>query len=169
MFVYLDNSSTTRPYDQTLKIMMKVLGEDFGNPSSLHSLGVAAEKYVKDARRSLARALSVSEEEIYFTSCGTESDNAAILGGALARKRRGKKIITTQVEHPAVLEPVKRLEAMGFEIEYIGVDKKCRLDMGRLEQALTEDTVLISVMSVNNETGTVMPIGADSADQGQIQ
>ncbi|MFR8854864.1 MAG: cysteine desulfurase family protein, partial [Oscillospiraceae bacterium] len=158
MFVYLDNSSTTRPYDQTLKIMMKVLGEDFGNPSSLHSLGVAAEKYVKDARRSLARALSVSEEEIYFTSCGTESDNAAILGGALARKRRGKKIITTQVEHPAVLEPVKRLEAMGFEIEYIGVDKKCRLDMGRLEQALTEDTVLISVMSVNNETGTVMPI-----------
>ena len=158
MFVYLDNSSTTRPYDRTLKIMMKVLGEDFGNPSSLHSLGVAAEKYVKDARRSLARVLSVSEEEIYFTSCGTESDNAAILGGALSRKRRGKKIITTQVEHPAVLEPVKRLEAMGFEIEYIGVDKKCRLDMGRLEQALTEDTVLISVMSVNNETGTVMPI-----------
>ena len=158
MFVYLDNSSTTRPYDQTLKIMMKVLGEDFGNPSSLHSLGVAAEKYVKDARRSLARALSVSEEEIYFTSCGTESDNAAILGGALARKRRGKKIITTQVEHPAVLEPVKRLEAMGFETEYIGVDKKCRLDLGRLEQALTEDTVLISAMSVNNETGTVMPI-----------
>ena len=85
MFVYLDNSSTTRPYDQTLKIMMKVLGEDFGNPSSLHSLGVAAEKYVKDARRSLARALSVSEEEKYLTSCRTQSDNAAIRGGALPR------------------------------------------------------------------------------------
>ena len=158
MFVYLDNSSTTKPYDRVVDAMTKVLREDFGNPSSLHVLGIEAEKYIKGARKSLAKALGVSEEEVYFTSCGTESDNTAIIEGAMSRRRRGKKIITTSVEHPAVLEPVKRLESMGFEVEYIGVDDKCRLDTDRLRNALTEDTVMISVMSVNNETGAIMPI-----------
>ena len=158
MFVYLDNSSTTKPYDEAVKAMTRVLEEDFGNPSSLHLLGVAAEKYIKAAGKSFANSIGASEDEVYFTSCGTESDNMALLEGALSRKSRGKKVITTKVEHPAVLEPVSRLEAMGFEVEYIGVDDKCRLDMSQLKNALTKDTVMISVMTVNNETGTVMPI-----------
>ncbi|MEE0516759.1 MAG: cysteine desulfurase family protein, partial [Anaerovoracaceae bacterium] len=158
MFVYLDNSSTTKPYDEAVMVMTKVLSEDFGNPSSLHSLGIAAEKYVKAARKSFAKSIGASEDEVYFTSCGTESDNMALLEGTFSRKARGKKIITTKVEHPAVLEPASRLEAMGFEVEYIGVDNKCRLDMKQLQNAITEDTVMISVMTVNNETGTVMPI-----------
>ena len=158
MFVYLDNSSTTKPYDEAVKAMTRVLEEDFGNPSSLHLLGVAAEKYIKAAGKSFANSIGASEDEVYFTSCGTESDNMALLEGALSRKSRGKKVITTKVEHPAVLEPVSRLEAMGFEVEYIGVDDKCRLDMSQLKNAITKDTVMISVMAVNNETGTVMPI-----------
>lgn len=158
MFVYLDNSSTTKPYGEVVDVMTKVLREDFGNPSSLHLLGVTAEKYVKNARKTFAKSIGASEDEVYFTSCGTESDNTALLEGALSRKARGKKVITTKVEHPAVLEPVARLEAMGFEVEYIGVDDKCRLDIKQLKDAITEDTVMISVMAVNNETGTVMPL-----------
>ncbi len=158
MFVYLDNSSTTKPYNKVTEVMMQVLEKDFGNPSSLHSLGIAAEKHVKSARKSLASLMSVPSEELYFMSCGTEADNAAVIQGALSRKHRGKKIITTEVEHPAVLEPVKRLKDMGFDVEYIGVDRKCRLDIKSLKEAVTEDTVLISVMYVNNETGTIMPV-----------
>lgn len=158
MFVYLDNSSTTKPYGEVVDVMTKVLREDFGNPSSLHWLGVTAEKYVKTARKTFAKSIGASEDEVYFTSCGTESDNTALLEGALSRKARGKNVITTKVEHPAVLEPAARLEAMGFEVEYIGVDDKCRLDIKQLKDAITEDTVMISVMAVNNETGTVMPL-----------
>ena len=158
MFVYLDNSSTTKPYGEVVDVMTKVLREDFGNPSSLHWLGATAEKYVKTARKTFAKSIGASEDEVYFTSCGTESDNTALLEGALSRKARGKKVITTKVEHPAVLEPAARLEAMGFEVEYIGVDDKCRLDIKQLKDAITEDTVMISVMAVNNETGTVMPL-----------
>lgn len=158
MLVYLDNSSTTRPYDKVTEIMTEVLRNDFGNPSSLHTLGIAAEKYVKAARKSLAAALGASEEEVYFTSCGTEADNTALFGAARARRHQGKKIITTSVEHPAILEPAKRLEEAGFEVEYIGVDQKCRLDMEQFKAALSEDTVLISVMALNNETGTIMPV-----------
>lgn len=158
MFVYLDNSSTTKPYGEVVDVMTKVLREDFGNPSSLHWLGVTAEKYVKTARKTFAKSIGASEDEVYFTSCGTESDNTALLEGVLSRKARGKKVITTKVEHPAVLEPAARLEAMGFEVEYIGVDDKCRLDIKQLKDAITEDTVMISVMAVNNETGTVMPL-----------
>lgn len=158
MFVYLDNSATTRPYDEATDIMAKIQREDFGNPSSLHTLGINAEKYVKSARKAFASSLGASEDEVYFTSCGTESDNTVLLGAAKSRAHRGKKVITTAVEHPAVLEPAKRLEAMGFEVEYIGVDKNCRLNMKQLEAALTEDTVLISVMAINNEAGTIMPI-----------
>lgn len=158
MFVYLDNSATTKPYNETVEVMTKVLTEDFGNPSSLHTLGIAAEKYVRGARKTFAQSLGASEEEVYFTSCGTESDNTALMGVAQARRRSGNKIITTAVEHPAILEPAKRLESMGFEVEYIGVDKQCHLDMEQLKSAITDDTVLISVMAVNNETGTIMPV-----------
>lgn len=158
MFVYLDNSATTKPYKEAVDVMTKVLSEDFGNPSSLHTLGIAAEKYIKNARKSLATSLGASEDEVFFTSCGTEADNMAIMGAASARKHHGKKIITTAVEHPAILEPCKKLEQMGYKVEYIGVDNKCRLNMDQLRQAIDEDTILISVMGVNNETGTIMPL-----------
>lgn len=159
MFVYLDNSSTTRPYDQVAETMIKVLSDDFGNPSSLHTLGLTAEKYVKSARKSVASALGVKDEEIYFTSGGTESDNTALFGAASARRRGHGRIITTAVEHPAVLEAAGRLEREGWKVEYIGVDRNCRPDMEALKSAIAEDVALISVMTVNNETGTIMPVG----------
>ena len=158
MFVYLDNSATTKPYSEAVDVMTTVLREDFGNPSSLHTLGIAAEKYIKNARKSLATSLGASEDEVFFTSCGTEADNMAIMGAASARKHQGKKIITTAVEHPAILEPCKKLEQMGYKVEYIGVDNKCRLNMDQLKAAIDEDTILISIMGVNNETGTIMPL-----------
>ena len=158
MFVYLDNSATTKPYDEAVDVMTKVLREDFGNPSSLHTLGISAEKYIKNARKSLAASLGAGEDEVFFTSCGTEADNMAIMGVASARKHQGKKIITTAVEHPAILEPCKKLEQLGYKVEYIGVDNKCRLNMDQLKAAIDEDTILISIMGVNNETGTVMPL-----------
>ena len=158
MFVYLDNSSTTKTYDQVVDVMTEVLRNDFGNPSSLHTLGIGAEKYVKQARKSLARSLGAAEDEVFFTSCGTEADNTAIMGAAAARKHHGKKIITTAVEHPAILEPCRKLEQQGYKVEYIGVDSKCRLNMDQLKAAIDEDTILISIMGVNNETGSVMPL-----------
>ena len=141
MFVYLDNSATTKPYSEAVDVMTTVLREDFGNPSSLHTLGIAAEKYIKNARKSLATSLGASEDEVFFTSCGTEADNMAIMGAASARKHQGKKIITTAVEHPAILEPCKKLEQMGYKVEYIGVDNKCRLNMDQLKAAIDEDTI----------------------------
>ena len=158
MLVYLDNSATTRQYDEVTELMSRAMRENFGNPSSLHSLGLKAEKEVKNARKILAQSLGAREEEVFFTSCGTESDNTVLMGAAQAKKRRGKKIIVSAVEHPAILEPAKKLESMGFEVAYIGVDKQCRLNMESLKNAVTDDTILISVMGVNNETGTIMPI-----------
>lgn len=158
MLVYLDNSATTRQYDEVTDVMSRAMRENFGNPSSLHSLGLKAEKEVKNARKILAQSLGAGEDEVFFTSCGTESDNTVLMGAAQAKKRRGKKIIVSAVEHPAILEPAKKLESMGFEVAYIGVDKQCRLNMELLKNAVTDDTILISVMGVNNETGTIMPI-----------
>ena len=159
MLVYLDNSATTRQYDQVTDAMAEAMRDTYGNPSSLHSLGVAAEKKVREARKSLGAVFGASEDEIYFTSGGTESDNTVLAGVASSRKRAGRKIIVSKVEHPAVLEPARRLEKAGFQVEYIGVDRHCHLDMEQLKAALTEDTILISVMGVNNEAGTIMPIG----------
>lgn len=158
MFVYLDNSATTRPYDSVIERMAEIQRKSYGNPSSLHTAGIEAEKNVKEARRAFAGAIGADEGELCFTSGGTEADNTVLRGVCRSRKRRGKKIITTAVEHPAVLEPAAQLEAMGFEVEYIGVDEKCRLNIEQLKNALSEDVIMISVMSVNNETGTVMPI-----------
>ena len=158
MFVYLDNSATTRQYDQ-VTLEMKLAMEDlYGNPSSLHSLGLASEKRVRTARQHLAASLGAKEEEIIFTSCGTESDNTALYGIAHAKRREGKKIITSKVEHPAILEACKVLEKEGYTIEYIDVDDKCRLNMEQLATAIDEETILISIMAVNNETGTIMPV-----------
>lgn len=158
MLVYLDNSATTRPYDAVTAAMTEAMKDNFGNPSSLHSLGLQAEKEVKNARKTVAKCFGAGEDEIYFTSCGTESDNTVLMGTAQAKKRRGNKIIVSAVEHPAILEPAKRLESMGYKIDYIGVDRLCRLNLGQLAASLDDETILISVMGVNNETGTIMPI-----------
>lgn len=158
MSVYLDNSATTRQYDQVTDAMAEAMRDFYGNPSSLHRLGIDAEKKVRASRKSLAGAFGCSEDEVIFTSCGTEADNTVLMGAAASRKRVGKKIITTAVEHPAILEPAKKLESMGYQVEYIGVDKNCRLNMDHLKAAISEDTILISVMGVNNEAGTIMPI-----------
>ena len=156
--VYLDNSATTRQYDAVTEVMLRAARENYGNPSSLHALGLNAEKEVRAARKTLAASMGCKEEELYFTSCGTESDNTVLFGAARAKKRSGKKIIVSAVEHPAILEPARMLESMGCEIVRIGVDRLCHPDMKQLAAELTEDTVLISVMGVNNETGTIMPI-----------
>ena len=158
MLVYLDNSATTRPYDAVTAAMTEAMKDNFANPSSLHSLGLQAEKEVKNARKEVARCFGAGEDEIYFTSCGTESDNTVLMGAAQAKKRRGNKIIVSAVEHPAILEPAKRLESMGYKIDYIDVDRLCRLNLEQLAASLDDETILISVMGVNNETGTIMPI-----------
>jgi cysteine desulfurase len=156
--IYLDNSATTRPYPEVTLEMVKCLEEDFGNPSSLHRLGIIAEKRIKAARRSLALQLGAKEGEIFFNSGGTEADNTAILGAAQALKRRGNRIITTKIEHPAILESCKKLSAMGFEVIYAGVDDQGRVDLSEIESSINNQTILISVMHVNNETGTIQPI-----------
>lgn len=158
MFVYLDNSATTKQYDAVTDKIIQYMREDFGNPSSLHRLGISAEKAIKSARRSVAEAMDAHDDEIIFTSGGTEADNTALIGAMSARKRRGKKIITTCVEHPAILETASRLEKMGFTVEYLPVDGKGLVHTETLQRALTEDTILVSVMGVNNEVGTIEPI-----------
>ena len=167
MFVYLDNSATTRQYDRVTEVMKKSIEEAYGNPSSLHKMGLAAEKQMRQSRKTVADSLGAKEDEVFFTSGGTESDNTALFGIAHARKRAGKKIITTQVEHPAVMESCKALEAEGFQVEYIGVDDKCRLNMEQLRATIDSDTILISIMAVNNETGTIMPIEEIAKIKGQ--
>jgi cysteine desulfurase len=158
MFVYLDNSATTRPYDAVIAETVKYMETDYGNPSSLHRMGIAAEKAMKGARKSVAVSLGSREEEIYFTSGGTEADNLALFGAAQARRRRGDKIITSKIEHPAVLESCRKLEESGFRVEYLPVDKNGIISMQALEGALDHETILITVMQVNNETGSIQPI-----------
>lgn len=158
MLVYLDNSATTKAYDDVTLEVAKVMQQDYGNPSSLHRMGINAEKHVKNARRSLALSLGVSPDEIFFTGSGTEADNMAIFGLAGAQKRRGNKIITSKIEHPAVLEACRRLSTKGFEIAYIGVNKFGLIDLQELEGEIDDNTILISIMHVNNELGTIQPI-----------
>lgn len=156
--VYFDNSSTTRQYDEVSLKMLEVMKEDYGNPSSLHRMGIKTEKLVSEARREIAKSLHVDEDTIFFTSGGTESDNTAIICAAQANKRRGKRIITSKVEHPAILEPCKYLESQGFEVIYLDVTKEGFVQVDELKAALTKDTILVSIMAVNNESGAIMPI-----------
>lgn len=158
MFVYLDNSATTKQYENVTEKMIQYMREDFGNPSSMYRLGITAEKAVKEARRHVGAALGVPENNIYFTSGGTEADNFAIFGSILKNKRLGNKIITSKIEHPAVLEPMKRLEEMGFEVIYLPVDKNCRVDIETYKNALSDNVIFISIMTANNEIGTLQPI-----------
>lgn len=156
--IYLDNSSTTRQYDEVTRYMAEVAGNSFGNPSSLHGLGLEAEKLMKEGRRKIALGFNASPDEVYITSCGTESDNTVLMGIARVPRPRAKKIITTAVEHPAVLEPAAEMERRGFEVVRLGVDGHGMIDLDELKEALSADTLLISIMAVNNEVGTIMPL-----------
>ena len=158
MEIYLDNSATTRCFPEAARLMYKVLTEDYGNPSSLHQKGVDAEKYVREAKEIIAKNLKVEPKEIYFTSGGTESDNLALMGAAHANQRAGKHLITTRIEHPAILNTMKGLEKQGFQVTYLPVDGQGRVQIADLEEALTDETILVSVMYVNNEIGAVQPI-----------
>lgn len=159
MEAYFDNSATTRCYECVKEIVVKTMMEDYGNPSAMHKKGVEAEGYIKAARETLSSILKVKEKEILFTSGGTESNNLALIGGAMANRRRGNHIITTEVEHAAVGMPVQYLKEMGFEVTLLPVDVRGVVRLEALEQLLRPDTILVSVMYVNNEVGAVMPIG----------
>ena len=158
MEAYLDNSATTRCYEEVRDIVVKTMMENYGNPSSMHLKGVEAEKYVKEAAREIARTLKVQEKEIYFTSGGTESDNWALIGTAMANQRKGKHIITTVFEHAAISAPAAWLEDQGFEVTRVPVDSRGNLSMEELAAAIREDTILVSAMYVNNELGAVLPV-----------
>lgn len=158
MEVYLDNSATTMCYPEVGELVYKVMCRDYGNPSSMHRKGLEAEHYVKEAKERLAKILKVGAKEIYFTSGGTESDNLALIGCARANRRAGNHLITTSVEHPAILNTMKHLEEEGYRVTYLPVDEKGCLRLDALREALCPETILVSVMYVNNEVGTVQPI-----------
>lgn len=163
MEVYLDNSATTRCFDEVAALMTQIMCEDYGNSSSLHRKGVQAEKYIRYAKDVIARNLKVNEKEIFFTSGGTESDNLALIGCARANCRSGRHLITTQIEHPAVLKTMKYLEEEGFRVTYLPVDKKGCIRMEDLQRAITGETILVSIMHTNNEVGSMQPIAEAGA------
>lgn len=156
--IYFDNAATTKIYDDALTSYVQVSQKFFGNPSSLHQLGVDAFQVLTKARAQVASLLSVQPEEIFFTSGGTESNNWAIKGTALEKSVFGKHIITTKIEHPSVIQTCKQLERFGFEVTYLDVDSKGIVNVDQLKESLRKDTILVSVMAVNNEVGAVQPI-----------
>ena len=158
MEVYFDNAATTKIIPEVREIMLKTMDEDYGNPSSMHLKGVEAENYVRNARNSIAKQLKCESKEIIFTSGGTESNNLALLGLALANKRAGNHIITTGIEHASVYNPVLYLQELGFEVTFLKVDAHGKVDLDHLRESLRDDTILVSTMAVNNEIGTVEPI-----------
>lgn len=158
MEAYFDNSATTRCMDEAAALMQKVLLSDYGNPSSLHGRGVAAEQYIKKAGEQLAGILKVSEKELIFTSGGTESNNLALIGAAYANRRAGTHIISTAIEHASVYNPLIFLEQQGFRVTYLPVDGEGKVSPDALQEALCDDTILVSMMHVNNEIGTIEPV-----------
>ena len=156
--IYFDNAATTKIYDDALTSYVQVSQKFFGNPSSLHQLGVDAYQVLTKARAQVASLLSVQPEEIFFTSGGTESNNWAIKGTALEKSVFGKHIITTKIEHPSVIQTCKQLERFGFEVTYLDVDSKGIVSVDQLKESIRKDTILVSVMAVNNEVGAVQPI-----------
>ena len=155
--IYLDNASTTKP-SEAVKEAVKDAMECFGNPSSMHRLGIDAENIIKKAKENAAKIMSVDANNFYFTSGGTEANNTAILGYCRQNKKRGTKIITTQIEHPSVLTPFKMLEDEGFSVYYLKTDNFGLIDLDEFEKTLDEDTIFVSIMHVNNEIGSIMPI-----------
>ena len=163
MEAYLDNSATTACFEEVAQLMHKIMCEDYGNPSSMHHKGVEGEKYLRDATKTLADLLKTDEKEILFTSGGTESDNIALIGTAMANHRRGRHLITTRIEHPAVLQPMAYLENQGFQVTYLPVDHEGKISLEDLKRAIRPDTILVSIMHTNNEIGSVQPI-AEAGD-----
>ena len=158
MECYLDNSATTKCFDSVAAIMTQVMCQDYGNPSSMHMKGVQAEQYLRYAKDVIARILKVNEKEIFFTSGGTESDNLALIGSAYANCRAGRHLITTSIEHPAILQTMQYLEGQGFEVTYLPVDCYGRIRLEDLEYAMRQDTILVSIMHTNNELGSLQPV-----------
>lgn len=158
MEAYFDNSATTRVLDSVKDIVVKAMTEDYGNAAAKHRKGVEAERYIKEARAEIAKTLKVQDKEILFTSGGSESNNMALIGTALANHRAGKHIISTGVEHPSVYNPLTYLEEQGFEVTFLPVDKNGHISLEQLEQTVRPDTILVSVMYVNNEVGAVEPV-----------
>ena len=159
MEVYLDNSATTMSYPEVGELVYKVMCRDYGNPASMHRKGVEAEHYIREAKETLAKILKVNAKEIFFTSGGTESDNLALIGCARANKRSGNHLITTSIEHPAILNTMRYLEEEeGFRVTYLPVDSKGKVKLDALKEALCPETILVSIMYVNNEVGTVQPM-----------
>ena len=158
MEAYLDNAATTRVSDAVMKKMKQVFLTDFGNPSSMHQKGMDAEQYIKEAKRQIADTLKCEPAELVFTSGGTESNNMALIGTALANKRAGNHIITTRIEHASVYQPLLFLEELGFKVTFAPVDEAGRVKMDELAEAVTDETILVSVMYVNNEIGCVEPV-----------
>lgn len=158
MEIYLDNSATTKAYPEVAELVADIMLHDYGNASSMHQKGVDAEKYLKYSKSVIAGIMKVKEKEIYFTSGGTESDNWALMGAAFANQRSGKHLITTQIEHPAVLRTMDHLKELGFEVTYLSVDEYGHISLEELKRAVRPDTILVSIMFVNNEVGAIQPI-----------
>ena len=158
MQVYFDNSATTRPYDEVIDIMVKTMKEDYGNPSSLHLKGVDAEHVIRDSKDKIQKVLRCLPEEIIFTSGGTESNNMAIIGSALAKRRSGKHIIVSSIEHASVSAVMQFLIREGYEVTYIPSDSTGRVSPESFAEAVREDTILVSCMHINNEIGTILPV-----------
>lgn len=163
MECYFDNSATTKPLPEVAEAMVETLTEAYGNPSSLHKLGDRANRLLEKARKQVADALSCSAQEIYFTGGGTESNNLAVFGAVGALKRRGNRIVTTCLEHPSVEEPMKRLAEQGFEIIRLPADETGRIREEDLLEAVNRETILVSLMYVNNEVGSIQPVQAARA------
>ena len=156
--IYLDNSATTKIKTEVLNDMMPYLTRNYGNASSLYSIGRTARRAIENARRQVAQLINCNPNEIYFTGSGSESDNTALKGYAFENKNKGNHIITSKIEHPAILETCKNLENKGFEISYINVDENGILDFNELKKTIKPSTILISIMFANNEIGTIEPI-----------
>ncbi|MBO4292951.1 MAG: cysteine desulfurase NifS [Clostridia bacterium] len=155
--LYFDNSATTKVKPEVLDAMLPFLKKEFGNPSSMYTLGRSAKRAIESARTNVANLINAKPNEIYFTSCGSESDNTALKGIALKNREKGNHIITSKIEHPAVLNSCKTLEKEGFEVTYLDVDERGFLDVQQLERSITNKTILISIMFANNEIGTIQP------------
>ncbi|WAJ24861.1 cysteine desulfurase family protein [Lacrimispora xylanolytica] len=162
MEVYFDNAASTKVLEPVKDIVLKVMTEDYGNPSAKHRKGMIAEQYVKEAAEIIADTLKVAPKDILFTSGGSESNNMALIGTAMANKRSGNHIISTGIEHPSVYNPLAYLEEQGFTVTYLSVDGNGNISLEELEQAIRPETILVSVMYVNNEIGAVAPVEAIS-------
>ncbi len=156
--IYLDNSATTKPYQEVMQTFMAVNEQYYANPASIHAMGVESNALLMRAREQVADILKTEAKNVLFTSGGTESNNTAILGFARGNTHKGKHVITTEIEHLSVLEPVKQLEKEGFEIEYLRVNKQGVISLDELRAKIRKDTILVSIMHVNNEMGAIQPI-----------